>query len=79
MTDGLRWSIEILSGWGMTGRTIARSKLLCSCSMKKGTCSHIRQVYKVCKDAGIRLRDYSQGKNLNARSVHKLARRRKAG
>lgn len=76
--DSERWGVETLAAWGMSGRTIARNKYRCRCAVWNGTCSHIRRVYKICKDAGIKLRDYSQGKTLEAKSILKV-KRRKAG
>ncbi len=76
MTEGLRWSICALAGWGMTGRTIAQKRLRCKCAVSNGTCSHIAEVYRCTRAAGIRMYDYREGKTDESKTVFKSCRRK---
>ena len=80
MLEGIKWSIELLAGWGLSARTIARRKFRCKCRVKDGTCSHIATVYRITRAAGIRMYDYRDGRNDNSALTFKLGvkKRKKA-
>ena len=77
MIEGMKWSIELLAGWGLSARTIARKKLQCKCRVKNGTCSHIAAIYRVTRAAGIRMFDYRDGRNDNSALTFKLSVKKK--
>lgn len=71
------WRVTWQARSGMRSRTIAKSVFDCRCQVDDGVCKHMRWVYTVCKNNGIKLTDYCKGLNQESQSILRLKRQRR--